>query len=146
MTKDTAEPTTAEGVAGRPDVLSMERAAKAFEDLGNSISLHQADMVNDLRKGWSLSTLANYHGSRAITNETWSDLWRIVVTGDATDKAWGKALTTAMEWATRDERTTGIEEGTRHERQRAATRWIRNNRRSFAALPQEVLAWAPFEF
>lgn len=131
----------------RPEVLSLERARNRSNAYMSELKDLYVQIASDFtRKGWPFSVLASYHGSHVITLETWVDLWAVVTSGGATDDAWGKALVTALEWATRDDRTTGIEEGLRHERQRAAKRWVRNNRRSFAALPQEVLAWAPFEF
>jgi hypothetical protein len=151
MTKDTAEPTTADGVAARPDVLSLERATAKHAEQLDTLDELRAQMIKDLQGEsgtgqWKLDALFHFHANAAIVHETWARLWLIVITKGADDHAWGAALTTAMELATGAHDYNGLPSMWNANRADAAKRWIRNQRRSWAALPVDVLAWAPFEF
>lgn len=150
MVKDTAEPTAAEGTAARPDVLTAKRATEKLGEVEARLMSRRIQMVDDLNGAsgtgtWRLDSLIDFHGPNAVEDETHARLWRVVVLGNATDDAWGKALTLGMELAT-DSATAPTAGLMPYYRQRAAKRWVRHQRRAWAALPQEVLAWAPFDF
>lgn len=148
---DTSEPTTSDGVAARPDVLSMARAMAKYAEQLAVLAKVRTQMIEDLQgEGgtgqWKLDTLLDFHSGDAVTHETWARLWLIVITKGADDNAWGAALTDAMELATGAHDNNGLAPLMNAMRASAAKRWIRHQRRSWAALPLEVLAWAPFEF